>query len=80
MRRYDLDNELTEAFCNKCGRPLRIEKGIIKEGCFCVDFVWGYFSKKDGHRHQFDICEDCYDAMLEEFAISITETEETELM
>ncbi len=80
MRRYNLDNELTEAYCNKCKKSLRIENGIIKEGCFCVDSVWGYFSKKDGQRHQFDLCEECYDVMTKEFAIPIKETEETELM
>ncbi len=65
--------------CNKCGRQLRVENGILKEGCFAADTVFGYFSEKDGVRHLFDLCEDCYDRMIKEFAVRVSETEEKEL-
>ena len=57
-----------------------MEEGIIKEGCFSVDHSWGYFSSRDGIRHQFDLCESCYDKLVKEFAIPVTETENTEMI
>lgn len=69
-----------QIFCNKCGK--RIEKHA--EGVY-VDFlhvekVWGYFSEKDGKRHSFDLCETCYDKMLQDFAEKADISEETELI
>lgn len=82
MRRYKTDEkeELLEAVCNKCGRKLKLENGYLKEGCFFVDYAFGYFSRKDGTRHSFDLCEDCYDEMVGQFTISETVTSETELL
>ncbi|NLL92600.1 MAG: hypothetical protein GX225_00420 [Clostridiales bacterium] len=45
-----------------------------------ADYVWGYFSEKDGERHSFDLCEDCYDAMIKNFKIPICIEKRTELM
>ena len=39
----------------------------------CKD--WGYFSEKDLVRHEFDMCEQCYDKMIGEFQIPVTERE-----
>lgn len=81
MRSYQDENEITlkEVVCNRCGKMLKIENGMIKEGCFSADTVFGYFSQKDGMRHRFDLCEACYDAILTDFAIPVSETEEKEL-
>ena len=81
MRKYrdEYKKELTEVVCNKCGRQLKVENGILKEGCFTGNKVFGYFSSKDGIRQQFDLCEECYDAMTATFSIPVSETEENEL-
>ena len=81
MRKYsdEYKLELTEVVCNKCGRHLVVENGILKEGCFLGNYVFGYFSEKDGTRQEFDLCETCYDAMAEAFLIPVSETEENEL-
>mgnify|MGYP000974792994 CR=1 FL=1 len=81
MRKYNNDDkmQLEEVICNKCGRLLKVENGIIKEGCFSADTVFGYFSEKDGNRHLFDLCEKCYDHMIQEFSVPICEIEEKEL-
>ena len=81
MREYSDDKSqmLVAVRCNKCKRELKVENGIIKEGCFCADTLFGYFSKKDGIRHFFDLCESCYDAMTEDFLIPVCEIEENEL-
>ncbi len=80
MRIYNEQKQLTKMQCNCCKKELQIENGIVKEGCFCVDYTWGYFSNKDGMCHQFDLCEACYDRFVKELAISVTETENNELL
>ncbi|MCM1044877.1 MAG: hypothetical protein NC417_05160 [Candidatus Gastranaerophilales bacterium] len=66
--------------CNYCKKELKSEKGILREGCFSVDYVFGYFSRKDGVRHRFELCEDCYDRMIQSFALPVEETAENELL
>ena len=82
MRIYADDDrkEPVAVICNRCKKELRVEKGIVKEGCFCGDARFGYFSNKDGTRHQFDLCEDCYDRFVKELSIPITESENNELL
>lgn len=83
MREYenkDYDTKKTgKIFCNQCGRAIRVENGVIKEGIFSAEVSFGYFSQKDGVRHQFDLCEECYDRMVRGFRIPVTRQEETEL-
>lgn len=81
MRKYENTNQIQPAkvFCNRCGRELKQEQGMIKEGCFHAETVFGYFSRRDGVRHSFDLCEDCYDALVAGFVIPVEETEEKEL-
>ena len=40
---------LSKVVCNGCGRELKVENGILKEGCFEGKQVFGYFSSMDGH-------------------------------
>lgn len=82
MRRYtdERKREIKEVVCNQCGRSLQVEHGIVKEGCIHVDTVLGYFSRWDGIRHRFDLCEECYEKMIRGFQIPVTEEEETELL
>lgn len=79
MRVYK-DERLTELYCNKCGKQIKIENGMIKEGNFSVDYRWDYFSDKDGERHQFDLCENCYDEMIKNFLHSVDRQECSELL
>lgn len=82
MRRYESmeDNKLEKVVCNKCGKELRVENGYLKEGCFHVDYVFGYFSSKDGVRHQLDLCEECYDRFVGSLLIPVDTQEEKELL
>lgn len=80
MRNYNENFEIKEVFCNRCKKALKVENGIIKEGCFHVDYDWGYFSALDGKKHSFDLCEDCYQKMVQGFLLPVTEEEETELL
>lgn len=82
MRRYEenQDLKLMRVVCNQCKRELKLENGYLKEGCYNADFIFGYFSKKDGTRHQFDLCEACYDKMVAAFQIPVDESEAKELL
>ena len=72
------ETEVKRVFCNQCGKELLIEEGILKEGCFSVDYAFDYFSNKDGYIYSFDLCENCFDQMINTFKhpAKITETKE----
>ena len=79
MRRYqEQTKELIQVICNCCGRELKVEQGILKEGACRLETVWGYFSGKDMERHGFDLCEECYDRMISAFSVPVEVKEETE--
>lgn len=82
MRKYmeEKGRELLTVVCNKCGKGLLVENGILKEGCFDGTSVFGYFSKKDGQIHSFDLCEACYDQMVADFQIPVDCREAKELL
>lgn len=81
MRKYgDEKRMLEKVVCNKCGRTLRVENGLLKEFCFSADASFGYFSRRDGVTQHFDLCEDCYDEWTAQFAVAAEETEELELL
>ncbi len=82
MRKYEKEtaSELVHAVCNKCGKVMKVENGVLKEGMFSAEAAFGYFSRKDGTIHRFDLCEDCYDAMVEGFAVPVEVEEATEVL
>ena len=66
--------------CNCCGKEIIIEQGIQKEDVLYVIKDWGYFSNKDMQRHQFLICETCYDKWILDFKIPPLVEERTEVL
>ena len=56
--------KIDKVICDVCGKE--IEKNELNEfyDYFEIDKKWGYFSKCDGRNDKFDICEDCYEKML----------------
>ena len=82
MRKYsdDIKKELAEIYCNKCGKKIITDKGIIKEGVFSITYGWGYFSRKDGETHSLDLCEDCYDELIKTFKLPINIVERNEIV
>lgn len=67
-------------FCNQCGKELKLEEEIVREGYFSADVTFGYFSNKDGLRHRWDLCEECYDALIRSFQIPVEESERNEMI
>ncbi|MBE5949740.1 MAG: hypothetical protein E7261_12075 [Lachnospiraceae bacterium] len=82
MRQYEGKDTVTlkSIYCNKCGRMLKSDNGIITEGICSVNQLWGYFSMKDGQRHSFDLCEECYDSFVKGFVIPVENIEEKEMI
>ncbi len=82
MRKYldEKKTELSAVICNHCKKELLVENGILKEGCLDINASFGYFSKKDGQNHSFDLCEDCYDAMIAKFRIPVDCTDIKEFL
>ena len=89
MRRYkentgvqftEAQEQLQEVCCNQCGRKIKTENGIVKEGLYHGRIRWEYFSQKDGECHQFDICEECYDKWIRTFQIPVEKGDYTEFM
>ncbi len=80
MKKYDENNVLTEVKCNRCEKQMFVENGLLKDAIYEGRQTFGYFSKKDGMTHQFDLCEACYDEWIRMFPIPVTEMEKTELI
>ncbi len=72
MRKYNTKNEIQKITCNMCKRELKIENGIVKEGVFGSEYLWNYFSDKDGQVH--------YDKLMKQFKIRPGIKETTELI
>lgn len=82
MRKYKNQEkiQLQELYCNCCGKKIHLEEGNLREGVYCGQVQWGYFSKKDGEVHSFDLCEDCYDKWITGFQIPVEKKMENELL
>ncbi len=78
MRQYETNKketkEISKIICNKCGREIPVIKGVPQEDVLSVEKRWGYFSEKDNQVDRFEICEHCYDELVESFCVKI-ETE-----
>lgn len=82
MRKMNEENDrrILQVTCNKCGKHLRVQNGVLTEECCSVAHSFGYFSQKDGIRHRFDLCESCYDKFVASFVIPVEESEVTEIL
>lgn len=78
MRQYQWKEtkEITKIVCNRCGKETEVVNGIPKEEMLHVEHTWGYFSKKDGEHHSFDLCEECYDEIGKGFLLPVDMDEE----
>lgn len=65
-----------EIFCNKCGKFVGTEENMTRHEMLHVEKVWGYFSGKDGEKHAFDLCENCYDELVKSFVLPVEVAEE----
>ena len=64
-------NKVEKIICNKCSKEIWVRGGIPQEDVLEVEKRWGYHSRKDNQVDRFDLCEDCYDELVESFQIKI---------
>jgi hypothetical protein len=57
--------------CNQCGKVIVYGEGTNQEDFLTVKKEWGYFSRKDLELHEFHLCEDCYDKLVQHFQVPI---------
>ena len=66
-----MSREAKTIYCNFCGKKICAQEGQGEHSFLTVRKEWGYFSQnKDGTIHSMDICEPCYDKLVQEFAIA----------
>ena len=58
-------------YCNSCGKQLNTANGILKEDAFEATKEWGYFSARDMEVHRFNLCEGCYNELIQSFQIPV---------
>ena len=82
MRVYNNNKEtsLVSVTCNCCKKEFLVENGILKEECIQFSHDFGFFGKKDGETHRFDLCEDCYTQIVSKFRIPVEIEERKELL
>lgn len=80
LRKYGKNRQLEAVFCNMCGKKLAVKDGILREGALMLDHAWDYFSEKDGEVHHFDLCEECYDELVNRMKLPVDVEEQTELL
>lgn len=49
--------------CDVCGNSCKDKIDNIESALLSA--YWGYSSKKDGHNYEVDLCEKCFDKVLE---------------
>ena len=68
-------------YFNCCGKMICLLSEKDRTSFLTVEKEWGYFSdKKDGRIHRMDICESCYEKMVEKFVIPPEEKQVTEFV
>jgi Fe2+ or Zn2+ uptake regulation protein len=70
----------TPLCCNACGKVLKVENGILMEDAFEATKEWGYFSQRDLEVHHFNLCEDCYNKIIEQFQIPVEVNRKLEVL
>jgi hypothetical protein len=70
MRKYKeitvTKKETDVVICNGCGKSINKYTDYLG-----VDKLWGYGSACDGETHRFDLCEQCYEKLIESFVVPI---------
>jgi len=75
MKEYDIamqENQvLTKVVCNCCGKEIPLVRDGVWEEYYHGEKSWGYFSKQDGRQDSFDLCQECYEKMIDSFKIKL---------
>lgn len=80
MRKFKNGGQIETVVCNCCGKKVIVSEGIVREGILSVSHTWDFFSEKDGEVHCFDLCEECYDTIIQDFKIPVVVKEQQEYL
>jgi hypothetical protein len=64
--RSTMEEKLDKVICNCCGKEIAKDSYGYIQDYVHIEKEWGYFSNKDGEKHSLDLCEACYDKLLEQ--------------
>ena len=56
--------EIDEVICNYCGNKIDTDSLGYRKDYIHIEKRWGYNSEKDGDFTEIDICEKCFDKIL----------------
>jgi len=59
--------EVIQVFCNQCGK----EVSLTWDEHLHVNKRWGYGTCYDLTDHEFDLCEECYTKLIQNFKIKV---------
>lgn len=79
MKKYDEKIKKEVLICNCCGQTIIPTDESDRTSFLNVRQTWGYFSKWDGSTHSFQICEKCYEKMIQSWCYPPDIEEVTEL-
>lgn len=67
MRTYkeEVRKTVDEIFCDCCGKSCTISEPVVEHEYASIEAIWGYFSNQDGKQYNIEICEDCFNDVLE---------------
>ena len=63
------EKKIVDVVCNMCGEKI---KKVDNNLCdyLHIEKEWSYFSSMDNEKHSFDLCQDCYKKIINQFKIS----------
>lgn len=55
--------KLDKIYCDRCDKLCTDE--VYGNEYAVLEAMWGYASKKDGTKQEFELCEDCFDIVVD---------------
>lgn len=67
MRTYKTEPKkvIDEILCDCCGQSCTITEPVVEHEYAELIATWGYFSNQDGSQFDIDLCENCFNDVLE---------------
>jgi len=64
VHKKQICRKLDSVFCDVCGKDCKKQDAHNSEHAL-LSATWGYDSRKDLIRHDVDLCEDCFDRVID---------------
>lgn len=64
-----LEKKIDKVYCNACGREIKMNKYGYFDDYLTVEKRWSYGSRFDNQVHSFDLCQDCYNILIESLQV-----------